>query len=274
MTLAMKDRTLAGALTIVAMLAAAPASAQQGPAPVMPTGIVKLNPNGPDGQGLRPSRNGSSQSHTYYSGKTADRGQVGVWASDAPGGNLHKATYTEFVYLLEGSVTLVDKAGVEAVYKAGDAFVIPRGTEVQWKKSDKLKEVYVIFDRESPDAPAVQGTPSFFKLEKDGPAGKGLVGKGRTKEHEYFSGPNHSSIGVWETAAHSAADFGRETRYAELMVILSGTVTLSTPQGQSETFTAGEVALVPAGVRYKWSSDTVRKYWVIFDNTAPPTASR
>jgi uncharacterized cupin superfamily protein len=64
------------------------------------------------------------------------------------------------------------------------------------------------------------------------------------------------------------------TKYAELMIFLKGNVTLTTPDGQTERFKAGDVALVPRGIEYKWSSDLTRKFWVIFDSEpARPTAA-
>jgi uncharacterized cupin superfamily protein len=108
-------------------------------------------------------------------------------------------------------------------------------------------------------------------LSRDGPQGVELKGSGRTREHEYYSGADGSSVGVWETAPYTSPSF-HKTTYAELMVFLSGNTTLTTPDGQEERFKAGEAALVPAGIEYKWSSDTVRKFWVIFDKSAqtPP----
>jgi uncharacterized cupin superfamily protein len=50
-------------------------------------------------------------------------------------------------------------------------------------------------------------------------------------------------------------------------------VTLTTPNGQTERFMAGDVALVPKGIEYKWSSNTTRKFWVIFDNDPPAPPS-
>ncbi len=63
------------------------------------------------------------------------------------------------------------------------------------------------------------------------------------------------------------------TKYAELMIFLKGNVTLTTPDGQAERFKAGDGALVPRGIEYKWGSDLTRKFWVIFDGEpARPTA--
>jgi uncharacterized cupin superfamily protein len=91
------------------------------------------------------------------------------------------------------------------------------------------------------------------------------VGEERTKYHTYYeTADEKQSVGVWETKPHTSADF-RETKYAELMVFLKGSVSLIEKNGREQTFEAGEVALVPKGIEYKWKSDTVRKYWVIFD---------
>jgi len=261
----MKRKTIA---TLAAVMFAAAAHAQDQPR------IIRLSPNGggPWEQG-----NGTTKTFYYYKAKSDPRVAAGVWASNEPGGKLRKTAFTEFIHILEGSVVFEDKAGKETTFKAGDSVVIPRGTEFAWKKSNDMKEYWVIFDRQAEGVRPPQGEPMFFKLSADGPAGKGLTANknGRTREHEYFSGSDGSSVGVWETQPNTSADF-HETKYAELMLFLSGNVTLSTPDGQVERFKAGEVALVPKGIRYKWSSDTVRKFWVIFDAqaTAPQTAGR
>ena len=233
--------------------------------------ILRFEPNGPGNAGLKGNDRDTSKIYHYYKSKADERVAAGIWSSPDFSGRMRKVTNTEFIYILEGAVTLADKSGREETFKVGDAVLIPRGTEFQWKKTDNLKEYWVIFDREAPGTPAPQGTPTFFKLDRNGPPGKGLAGTGRTKEHEYYAGADGSSVGVWETQPHTSPNF-HKTKYAELMLFLSGNVTLTTPDGQTEKFKAGEVAFVPKGIEYKWSSDTTRKYWVIFDND-PPTKS-
>lgn len=232
---------------------AAAASAQDQPK------ILRFEPSGP--------------SH-YYRSKVDQRVAAGVWSSPDFAGKMHKTPYTEFILILEGSVVFEDKSGREETFAAGDAVLIPRGTEFAWKKSNNVKEYWVIFDREAPGVAAPSGSPTFFRLERDGPAGKGLTGEGRAKEYEYYKGADGSSVGVWETQPFTSSNF-HKTKYAELMVFLKGDVTLTTTGGQIEKFKAGDVALVPKGIEYKWSSDTTRKYWVIFDNDPPakPTAA-
>jgi uncharacterized cupin superfamily protein len=256
-------RTLLAAVGTALALAALPSA--QGP-----PRIQRWTPGGPDGASWE--GRGTSRTHYYYRSLSNRNTAGGIWTSPDFAGQMHRATSTEFIHLLEGAITLRDKGGREEVFRAGDSLVIPRGTEFQWKKSDDVREYWVIFERE--DGPATlrapTGTPTFFRLSPDGPAGKGLAGSGRTREHQYYAGTDGSSVGVWETAPHTSSGF-HKTTYAELMVFLKGNVTLSTPDGQEERFKAGEVALVPKGIEYKWSSDTVRKYWVIFDKDAVNT---
>jgi uncharacterized cupin superfamily protein len=236
------------------------------------SGILRFEPNGPGGAGLKGNDRDSSKIYHYYKSKADERVAAGIWSSPDFSGRMRKVDSTEFIYILEGAVTLLDKSGREETFKAGDAVLIPRGTEFQWKKSDKLKEYWVIFDRDVAGTPAPQGTPTFFRLDRDGAPGKGLTGSGRTKSYQYYKGADGSSVGVWETQPHTSPNF-HQTKYAELMVFLSGNVTLTTPAGQTEKFKAGDVALVPKGIDYKWSSDTTRKFWVIFDNEPPERPS-
>jgi len=256
-------RTTAAALCVALALAALPGAQT-------PPRIQRWTPSGPDG-GHWEAR-GASRTHYYYRSVKNRNTAGGIWTSPDYSGQMHRATSTEFIYLLEGAITLVDKSGREEAFRAGEALIIPRGAEFQWRKSDNVREYWVIFEREDGPTtlPAASGTPYFFRLSRDGPDAKGLTGSGRTKEHQYYAGADGSSVGVWETAPHTSSGF-HKTTYTELMVFLAGTVTLSTADGQQERFKAGEVALVPKGVEYKWSGDTVRKFWVIFDKDAPAT---
>ena len=246
-------RTALALLTVATLSAVARAEA--------PT-IVRFAAGGPHGVGLTP--NGRTAAHTYLRSPGNER--AGVWRAEPATTGPHTPKYSEFMYLLEGSVTLVDGDGRRETFKAGDAVLVPRGTTYTWEQAGPLRKYYAIFDLEPAD-----GTPaakaSWIRLDAAGPAGKGLAGEGRTKSHRYYAGLGKSSVGVWETAPHTGADF-HTTKYAELMVFLSGSGRLLTPDGGGESFTAGDVVLVPRGASYKWQSDRVRKFWVIFDNPA------
>jgi uncharacterized cupin superfamily protein len=252
-------RSASVTLLAIGLAAAVVPQARQAP------GIIRFEAGGP--AGVAWEGRGTSKTHYYYRSAANPNIAAGIWTSPDFSGRMQRAAFTEFIYLLQGKITLLDKSGREEVFAAGDALVIPRGSEFQWKKSEDVREYWAIFEREDGPRPLPPpaGTPTFFRLSSEGPPGQGLSGSGRTKEHQYYGGADGSSVGVWETAPHSAPEF-HKTDYAELMVFLSGTVTLSTRDGRAERFTAGQVALVPKGIEYKWSGDRVRKYWAIFDN--------
>ena len=238
-----------GSFVLLSVLAAADA----------PPSVIRFSPGGPAGVGLKGDE--KSREHVYYTSAQDDKVQAGVWEAAPYTSGPHTATYSEFMYLLEGSVTLVDKSGREETFRAGDAVLVPRGTEFTWKQTEKVRKYWVIFDRTG-DAPKT--APTFVRVEADGPAGKGLVGEGRTKYHTYYETPDEKqSVGVWETKPHKGEL--HETKYAELMVFLKGSVSLVDKNGREEKFQAGDVALVPKGIQYQWKGDTVRKFWVIFD---------
>lgn len=250
------------ALAVAALLVTA-AQAQQ-----TPLKILRFEPNGPAGEGLKAYGRGKAKIYVYYG--EAKGTSAGVWSSPDFSGKMHRVNNSEFIQILEGEVTFEPKDGPETTFRAGDCVLIPRGTEFAWKRTVNEKEYYVVFDRAAEGAAAAMVNPMYVRMDVDGPAGKGLKDHGKTKAYLYYQSPDGSSAGVWETKPDTDPDF-EHTRYAELMVFLKGHVTLSTPDGQVEHFTAGDVALVPRGISYKWSSDTARKFWVIFD--AVPKAS-
>lgn len=224
-----------------------------------PGAVIRFSPTGPAGVGLKGDE--KSREHVYYTSAQDDQVQAGVWEAAPYTSGPHKAAYSEFMYLLEGTVTLVDASGREETFRAGDAILVPRGTEFTWKQTEKVRKYWVIFDRTG-EPPRTK--PTFLRIEPDGPAGKGLASEGRTKYHTYYETTDEKqSVGVWETKPHTGEM--HPTKYAELMVFLKGNVSLIDKNGREEKFQAGDVALVPKGIEYQWKSDTVRKYWVIFD---------
>jgi uncharacterized cupin superfamily protein len=187
--------------------------------------LLRFQPGGPDGIGLKAS--GRTQSHNYFRSPGNER--TGVWRAEPATTGPHTPKYSEFMYLLEGSVTLADSDGRRETFKAGDAVLVPRGTTYTWQQAEPLRKYYAIFDLEPAGGTAAAKT-SWIRLDADGPAGKGLAGEGRTKSHRYFAGGGKSSVGVWETAPHTSSAF-HTTKYGELMVFLSGSGTLLTPDG-------------------------------------------
>ena len=235
-----------------------------------PSTIVRFSPDGPPGTGL--SAMGRARGHEYL--KTAAGDEAGVWRGEAATFGPSKAKYSEFMYFLEGSVTLIDRDGRQETFTAGDAVLVPRGTEYTWKQAEAVRKYYVVFDRDAAATAATAAAeaqkPTFMRLDPSALTGKAPAANGRTTSHRYYAGGDKSSVGVWHTKPHTGDGF-HTTKYAELMVFLEGSGSLAMPDGKEQAFKAGDVVLVPKGASYKWKSEATRKFWVIFDNQASAT---
>jgi len=235
-----------------------------------PPQIMRLTPDGPGGKGLseplaKVSTYSGEKAYTYrYYQSPSSKESAGIWASKSAHDGMHRATNSEVFHLNAGRVTLQDKSGREETFQAGDTVLLPRGAEFSWKRSEDVNEYFAVFDFDPTlkDTAAGSGeTPTFVKLDPNkGLTTPSLGGHG----YSYYSSPSGASVGVWETDGVESKKFGT-AKHTELMIIISGAVTLSSPDGASETFKAGDVALVPRGAQSKWSSGKIRKFYVTFD---------
>ncbi len=91
---------------------------------------------------------GRTKEHMYYAANE-EKISAGVWEAQpqtSPPTDYYTPNYTEFMYILEGSVTLEDKDGREDTFKAGDAVIVPRGVPFKWKQPQYIKKYWVIYD--------------------------------------------------------------------------------------------------------------------------------
>lgn len=66
----------------------------------------------------------------------------GIWDCRA-GSWRHEHPKTEFCYIVEGAVKIQEKDGRLHEYRAGDSFIIPKGTPVTWIVDDYVKKLFV-----------------------------------------------------------------------------------------------------------------------------------
>ena len=81
--------------------------------------------------------------------------------------------------------------------------------------------------------------------------------------HTFFSTESESILtGVWECAP-CIEEIDRYPVH-EMMTVLSGSVTLTDPDGTSETFGAGDTFFIPKGTPCTWQiTETLRKFYMI-----------
>ena len=114
-----------------------------------------------------------------------------------------------------------------------------------------------------------------FRLLSDGDPATGMQSSNLTSP-DAFTSENHTEInhtffatedesilsGVWECAPSKEEIDSYPVH--EMMTVISGSVTLTNADGQSETFTSGDVFFIPKGTKCTWHiTETLRKFYMI-----------
>jgi uncharacterized cupin superfamily protein len=245
-------------------------------------GIIRFDPEGPPGQGLVPTpeitpdmvEQGSPTElcHNYY---TSPSGLLtaGVWKCTPHTLKFGPYPVDEFMLVLDGSVTIVHEDDHEETFRAGDAFVIPKGLPCQWKQTESIHKFYVIFDDPNtpiPEAPVsnrairLSATEGLETLELPNP--ENFEGGTPIQEDAsaYEDPTDRFYAGTWTCSPmrRKAQRFGR----IELMCLLEGGMTLTNDTGKEHGFAAPDVLLeLPDTVSAWTSTKDVRKYYCIFE---------
>ena len=79
---------------------------------------------------------------------TGGSGQLtaGVWECTPCTTQTGSYPVDEFCYILNGAVVITDDAGQRETFKAGDCFIVPKGTSLTWHMPETTRKYYVIFD--------------------------------------------------------------------------------------------------------------------------------
>ena len=118
--------------------------------------FLQLDPFGPADMGLtrRPPypREGLEteppvhSSHLYIDDAAAAI-KIGVWECTPQRSKMQPFGVTEFMVLLEGSVTLAEPDDVTTTLRAGEAFLIPQGVLCQWRQAEPVRKFFAIRSR-------------------------------------------------------------------------------------------------------------------------------
>lgn len=245
-------------------------------------GVVKFEPHGPEGSGLvewdpidpdeLESGTPLQRGHIYHEVEGAGY-MAGVWDCTAMTSKFSPYPVHEFMFLLEGSVTLVLEDGNQVTVNAGESFVIPKGLPCQWVQPGYVRKFFLIF--EDPGAapgdnvseqgvilPDAGGQLSPMEI----PDPSVYIGtQPELTNHTSFDDPSgQMHVGVWATTAsdRNPVTFPRN----ELMCLLEGSVCLTGGDGVAQTIRAGEAVYVSKGTQMRWqNSDPVRKIYAIYD---------
>ncbi len=82
--------------------------------------------------------------HLYFERKTPGI-RAGLWRADAYTEFYEEYPCDEFMYIIEGSVTL-ENDDFSETYSKGDAFLVPKGFRGFWRQTEPMLKYYVMID--------------------------------------------------------------------------------------------------------------------------------
>ncbi len=119
------------------------------------TSVIRLNSNGLDGGGLPFWGNLENENviegspvetgHNFFTGGSGQL-TAGVWECTPCTIQTDSYLVDEFCYILSGTVVITGDAGHSETFKAGDCFVVPKGTSFTWHMPETTRKYYGIFD--------------------------------------------------------------------------------------------------------------------------------
>lgn len=220
-------------------------------------GIIRFEPDGPAGSGLVEWP--AIDPATLVEGRPVQRGHLndddaatgymaGVWDCTAFTARACPYATDEFMLLLEGTVIMVMPDGTEVAVHAGQAFVVPKGLDCQWKQPGYVRKFFMIVDT---PAGGAASNPSLGRVTLpplDGPAdASGAVTSTRTW---FSSSDGRTTVTTRDCTAMDTVIAPSPAN--ELVHVVSGAVTLRTEDG-STAFQAGETFYLRQGTQAGWS---------------------
>jgi uncharacterized cupin superfamily protein len=199
--------------------------------------------------------------HLYYNDE--DMGlMVGVWDCTPMTAKMGAYDVDEFMYVLEGSVTMELEDGSSTTVSAGESFVIPKGLVCKWVQTEYMRKFFVIYSSGEANVHADPGqfgimTPVASDAKtpvviKDTSRIIGAVPE-QWSDTIYTDASGQFTVGMWHSTAFERPAF--EFDHFDLMCLLEGNATVSDGAGDDQHFKPGDGCFVPQGAQYKWQCD-------------------
>jgi uncharacterized cupin superfamily protein len=220
--------------------------------------------------------------------ETHDDGSIVVWTSffRSPASSLgvgranvsgrltrEKINYTDMIYVVHGSGTIVDQqTGTTYPLKRGDFVLLPRGLDMEGRDFIDYIHFSAAFETQ-PDA-HVQGAPKVQILHPEQLNASEFEKQGTSLRHLYYTGAGNVQVRVWKSAEPNQSTDFFVSPWSELAFVVSGTGSMTTRNGEVTQLKPGHAYVIPKGLELKVESHDLRKLAVVFDQESTPKAPK
>jgi len=250
--------------------------------------VIRLQADGPEGVGLEKmeldgadfqSELPEQHIHVYY--EDEDLGlSVGVWTTTTMQEAFGPYPGDEFMWVLEGQVSMVDAAEKATLVKAGETFCIRNAIPISWKQVGFLRKFFMTYADPRAAAPQITSADGGVRvLDADALAEDMtrmetteplvIVGK-KPLQHDNILFTNDAGnffVGMWDSTA-----FDSEMRpfpWHEMVQLLEGEILITEADGNSHRFAAGDAFFIPMGTICKWQANAyVKKFYAVLEPAA------
>lgn len=246
------------------------------------TGVMRLEPSGPVGEGLEPmevdpagfapgSDVPEQTIHAYFADESIGL-TVGVWTTTGMQEKPGPYPGDEFMYLLEGRLDMVGEDGKAVPVETGQSFAVRNGIPVSWtQEAPFLKKFFLLLHDEKKPVPEIDSAKGGvvvmdpMALEAQLKPEAENIGGGEQRDALAFTNDDGTmTVGMWETTPFET-EMGPFSVH-EFCQILEGEAVITDEDGTDHRFGPGEVLFIPKGTVCSWKCDVpLRKYYAIVD---------
>jgi len=197
--------------------------------------------------------------HVYYEDEEIGL-SVGVWDTTSMQEAFGPYPGDEFMWLLEGQVSMVEGDGKETLVKQGDTFCIRNAIPISWKQVGFLRKFYMTYANSEAPIPDIVSADGGVKVLDPIALAAGLTRMDTTNPLVI----QNMFVGMWDSTPFESEM--RPFPWHELVQLLEGEVTITDADGQVQLFKAGDAFFVPMGTVCKWhTTGYVKKFYSILE---------
>jgi len=252
--------------------------------------VIRLQADGPEGIGLEKmeldpadfqAELPEQHIHVYY--EDADIGlSVGVWTTTTMQEAFGPYPGDEFMWVLEGQVSMVDADEKETRVRAGETFCIRNAIPISWKQVGFLRKFFMTYADPRAAVPEIASADGGVQVLDADAMAVGMTPMETTEplvivgekplQHDNILFTNDAEnyyAGMWDSSAFDSQM--KPFPWHEMVQLLEGEVLITEADGSSHRFTAGDAFFIPMGTVCKWQANAyVKKFYAILE---PATAS-
>ena len=118
--------------------------------------VIHFRPDGPKGGGIEMAKvpaeavlAGSPEAGSHHFFESADgKLEAGVWTGTPGTLNVKEYPVDEFMHFLEGRLVMTYENGESETLKAGDSFLLRKGTSFTWEIQEQVRKYFVTYGSE------------------------------------------------------------------------------------------------------------------------------